>query len=367
MLVPISSCIDPFEPDVKGAPESLLVVSGFINSTGVSTIKLSRTQNLAQDNNPPSESGASVFIEEEAGARYALVEVVPGNYSSGNLMISASKRCRLYLKTKDSKVYASDYVAVRTTPAIDNVAWKADATGVRIFVNSHDANDQTHYYRWNYEETWQYTSAYNSSYKYDNGQIVERNEDIYHCWVTEKSTLIQLGNTTRLNQDVVADYPLTSLSPTSVKLRYKYSILVRQYAQTQEEYKYWENLKKNTESIGTIFDPLPSQLTGNVHNLGNSAEPVIGFVGAYSVSEKRIFIENSELPKTWRMSTGYESCLPLDTIKVSEVKNYFNTPNYLPVYPISNMMGQIIGYTGASTDCVDCRRRGTNVKPDFWR
>ncbi|MEJ7664694.1 MAG: DUF4249 family protein [Hymenobacter sp.] len=56
-------------------------------------------------------------------------------------------------------------------------------------------------------------------------------------------------------------------TPPSSKLYYLYSILVRQYALTPEEFAYWDKLRKNTENLGTLFDPLPSQLSGNVHRL----------------------------------------------------------------------------------------------------
>ena len=47
---------------------------------------------------------------------------------------------------------------------------------------------------------------------------------------------------------------------------------MKQRTQSKAEYDYLTLLKKNTEDIGSIFGPLPVQLTGNVHASGNADE-----------------------------------------------------------------------------------------------
>ena len=135
---------------------------------------------------------------------------------------------------------------------------------------------------------------------------------------------------------------------------------------------------KNTENIGSLFDPLPTQLTGNVHCVTDVSEAVIGYVGVRSETEKRIFVNDDELPNTWNpKSTGYEACSPLDTIKIDgiayktieDVVAYFSSGHSLPISPVSEPMGPptLLGYTYSSIECLDCRLRGTNIMPDFWK
>ncbi len=383
LLLLLSSCVDPFEPEVRDTPESFIVVDGFINSNGRTTIKLSRTINLTADTVPPVELNATVFIEDDAGTQYYLMqpnfltEQNAGTYTSDNLTLNPSKKYRLHFTTAAGKEYASDFITVKTTPPIDNITWNPGADGLQIYVSSHDATNSTQYYRWKYEETWEFTSAFQSPYEYSNKAIIQRQEDIYHCWKTESSSAIRISSTARLSQDVIADFPLVKIPANSVKLGRRYSILVKQYALTPEEYTYYELLRKNTENIGSLFDPLPTQLTGNVHCLTNVSEAVIGFVGARSVTEQRIFVSREELPKDWgRITTGYESCSPPDTVKIDfqlyknidDVIEYFSSGQSLPLNSVSSTNGipTLIGYTYSFPNCVDCRLRGTNVKPDFW-
>lgn len=383
LLAALSGCIEPYEPPVRDVPESFVVVDGFINSQGVSTIKLSRTINLSADTVPPAELGATVYIEAEDGIRYDLPQPNflttqnAGTYTSAYLTLDPQKKYRLHFTTAAGREYASDFVPVKTTPPIDNITWQPQEDGLQLYVNSHDASNNTQYYRWRYEETWEYNSAYLTSLEYRDGGIEFRNDNIYVCWNTVPSSTIKISSTTRLNQDVVADYPLVTVPRNSVKLGRRYSILVKQYALSQEEYVYYELLRKNTENIGTLFDPLPTQLTGNVRCVTDAAEPVIGFVGARSETEKRIFVDNEELPTDWyRYTTGYEDCPPLDSIMIDyqvyhtieQVESSFSSGIYLALYPIYLGMGmpKLVGYTAASVACVDCRLRGTNVRPDFW-
>ncbi|GGF05564.1 DUF4249 domain-containing protein [Hymenobacter cavernae] len=368
-------------PDAISSTKRYLVVDGFINSRGITTIKLSRTYDISSSTTSPVETLATVSIEEEGGQRYLLREgSTKGTYTSANLALNTIKNYRLLIRTTAGKEYASDYTPVKTTPPIDNVTWHPTDTGLGIYVNSHDDANATQYYKWEYEETWEIIPLLSPQLEYKNS-IIQEITTLFPkvCWSTAQSTDIKISSTTRLTRDVVSDYLLRSFSTTANQFRYKYSILAKQYALTPEEYNYWALLKKNTENIGTLFDPLPAQITGNVHPLNDEAELALGYVGVRSVEEKRIFISRSELPANWNVLTGYEVCVPPDTIYIDRPKpppppvadilrSAFGLgSSSWPLAPVYDGSNTLIGYTSATLDCVDCRRRGTAVRPSFWQ
>ncbi|HEX8330223.1 MAG TPA: DUF4249 domain-containing protein [Hymenobacter sp.] len=371
-------CTDPYLPDAISAPPNYLVVDGFLNSQGVTTIRLSRTYAIGAKTTPPAETKATVQIEEQAGGRFALREGAAGTYTSAPLVLNPARKYRLYLKTLAGKEYASDFVPVKTTPVIDNVRWRTTNAGLDILVNAHDDTNATQYYRWEYDETWEITPLYQPNIEYAGGRI----RDIVVpyptvCWGNARSTIIQIDKTTGLSRDVVTDFRVRQLATTSSLLNTRYSVLVQQHALTKEEFGYWELLRKNTESIGTLFDPQPVQLTGNVRCLNNESDLALGYVGAHSVTEKRLFIRRQELPSTWFVQTGYETCLPPDSVFIDRpsppppnpaviLQGAFSSGAYLPIEAILNKQASIIGYTAKSRDCIDCRTRGTAVKPSFW-
>ncbi len=69
----------------------------------------------------------------------------------------------------------------------------------------------------------------------------------------------------------------------------------------------FRKVQRNTEQLGSIFDALPSETGGNIHNTADPTEMVIGFIGTSTETEKRIFINRTQLPPTVVYS-GYETC-----------------------------------------------------------
>jgi hypothetical protein len=363
----LGSCVDKYTPEAITVPQNNLVVEGSINLAGVTTVRLTRTRGLTAGSVAPPEPNASLAILDEAGNRYALAEQAPGTYTSASLNLNPSHQYQLRLRTSAGRDYASDLVAALESPAIDDVAWTVAAGGIQIAASTHAAASATRYYRWSYQETWEFYSAYQSDYQYVGGKIVPRTENINHCWHLEDSHAIILSNNTALSQNVTSQLPLTLLPTNSGRLGNKYSINVQLHALTADESAYWEKLRKNTESLGTLFDPLPSQLSGNVHCLSDPSELVLGYVGAGSVAERRIFIARADLPRTISNSpfiSGYETCHP-DTVKVGDAAFYFGDNRLLPIYPANNSMPPT-AYSAGTPACVDCRLRGTNIKPSYW-
>jgi hypothetical protein len=361
LLLP--GCIDAYVPEVINSPTRFLVVEGFINSQGQTTIYLSRSVTIDSRQPAPKETGAAISIEGEDFSRYNLQEASAGTYTSAYLALNPAQKYRLILTTSQGKAYASDFMPVQLTPAIESVTYAPKPEGLEISVNTQDERNTTHYYRWEFEETWEIAPLLRPYLEYKRGRIqdIETPYPIL-CWRSAKSTDVNLAKTTNLVQDRVANHLIQSIPDTSEKLHRTYSILVKQYAQTKEEYSYWELLQKNTENLGSIFDPLPVQLTGNLHGITDEQEVVLGYIGIHSVAEKRIFITPSDIPRTWRTQSGYESCAIPDTVDFIDAWKIFGGPP-VSFVPVGNADG---GYTFTTPACVDCRLRGTNVKPDFW-
>ncbi|QKZ11566.1 DUF4249 domain-containing protein [Spirosoma sp. KUDC1026] len=358
LVLLVAGCVDPYRPPEITAPGSYLVVNGFFDSAPGSTtsIRLTRTQNLADSKAPTVETKAQVTIESMYHGNYPLQETRNGTYSLTGVTPLINETYRLRIKTAQGKEYVSEYVPVVTTPAIDSVNWFVENDGVQINVNTHDPRGNTRYYRWDYNETWEFTAAYQSSLELINNQLVGRTEDAYRCWTGDSSSTILLSTSARLSQDIISQRPLMFIPGQSIKLGIRYSMLVRQYGLTKEAYDYYEQLAKITQSVGSLFDPQPSQITGNIHSVSNSADLVLGFFRVGSVTSKRIFIQKAQLPP-WYPQTGNTLC-QTDTMTLDEIRQ--------------NQPGGVVGYFDqsqyltSSLYCVDCRLRGTNKRPAFW-
>lgn len=360
MILTEWQCKQTYNPPQIKSASGYLVVDGFMDAGGDSTvIRLSRTQNLSDSLYTfPPEKGALINIVGQNGEIYPLNELIDGKYFSAPLQLNQNEMYSLKILRSNGEEYQSDYVPVKLSPAIDSINWKRSVSGVTIYANAHDDTDKTTYYRWEYIETWEYQSIFDSGLEYVNGFFYERQpqEQIYHCWRTDSSTSVLIASTEKLTADVVYEFPLLLISDNSQQLNIGYSILVKQYAITSDAFAYWQAQKLNTEQLGSIFGAQPSQLKGNIHCITHPDEPVIGYLSASSVQQQRMFIDSSAL-QGWKY-TPPEGCA-LDTLK-----NIGDLFNHVPVTYTAGIPQQILYST---LFCADCRAQGgVNVKPSFW-
>jgi len=331
-----TSCVDPFKIPNLPFDAGLLVVDGFINSGAGSTttIKLSRSMALNDNGKVRSELKAKVMVEADDNSTYSLIDKGSGTYSS-TLNINPALKYRLRIKTSTGGEYLSDFVEVKHTPPIDSVTYQIDKSqhGLGIYVNTHDSEKVARNYHWEFIETWEYHADCN------NTRLAVQT---FKCWRSENSGKILFSSTARLEVDTINHFPLTFIDANSIKLGVTYSILVKQYAVTEDGLSYLQQLKKSTEPQGSIFDPQPGKVTGNFHCLSDVNEPVLGYLFVNNGVEKRIFIRT--LPNWFFKIPFFLAC--------SDPLN--------PGFPIA------CGNPPASA-CSDCRvGGGVIVRPDFW-
>jgi hypothetical protein len=363
----IGGCVEPYAPPASGNAPDYLVVDGFINQSGDSaSVRLSHTVALSSTDNPAPESGAAVWVEDDSGTTFPLLERSTGMYGAAALSLTTARTYRLHIRTSGGKEYFSRYVALTLSPPVDSMYWTAAGNGININIDTHDPTGKSRYYKWRFVETWEYNSSYYSAFMLENGTVVPRpaEQSINTCWRTESSTTILIGTSDRLSGDVIYRFPLQFIAKESIRISKKYSILVEQQVLSEEAYSYWLSLQKSTETLGSLFDPLPSQANGNIYCVDTPSETVIGYFGGGSVETKRIYILPSDIPKELRHYSP--AVCKIDTIGIEDIPT---TPS--PTLLLSTVLapnGAIIGYTTSSSTCVDCRvwGGGVTVRPDFW-
>ena len=370
-------CKEKYISPVISPASGYLVVEGIINSSaGETNITLTRTSSL-NSQTIIFESGAKVFVQGDDNSSVSLIENSTGHFTISNLNLNNNKKYRLSIITKDGKTYQSDFSSVKNNPPIDSISWKRDGRDVSLFVNTHDPNNNTKYYQWEYVETWEIHSIFLSSLKYKIGtnskgattySAVYNDSTTYGpdmtkylCWKTDPSTLILTGSTANLASDVI-NLPLLTIPADSWKLNILYSINTKQYSLSQGRYEFLQRMKKNTEGTGSVFDAQPSELNSNIHCINNPNEPVIGYIDVCPVQEKRIYINRKSLPD-WNYN---QFCSEVEIPNISDsiaIKALFLLPTYPKTDPVT---GRIISFFAAPPECVDCKLKGSSVKPSFW-
>jgi hypothetical protein len=374
-IIFITSCKKPYIPPVILAPDTYLVVEGLINSGGDSTIiKLSRTVPISNNSTDYPVLQALVTVESDQSTVYTLKEAGNGKYVSSALLIDKSRQYRLRIKTADNKEYLSDFVPVHTNPPIDSLGYKITNEGLLIYASTHDPTNNVQYYRWDYDEEWEFHAAQYSEYivktHISNGKMVsnfsdiklrDATNDVYYCFTGDVSSGIVLGTDVNLKQAIIYQSPIVTIPTTSEKIEMEYSILVRQYALTSKGFDFYARIKKDTEQLGSIFDGLPSEIPGNIHSTTNPSEPVIGFISANNVQSKRIFVHKTQLPATWLAQYPYNCNPPILTVGNAIGIFLLNIPHL-------NLLLDTAGKFYRNTyECADCTIRGSTAPPPYWK
>jgi hypothetical protein len=372
----LMSCVEPYDPPAVSKDVNILVVDGFVNTTdGSATVRLSHTNLISSDSTGAPESNATVVIEDEAGTTFTLTEKNPGQYSTEGIAIKTNLKYRLLIERSDDHRIASDFIELQTSPPIDSLTWGLEDNGLNILVNTH-GNSETGYYYWDYVETWEYNSALTSYYKLVDKVPTLRpsHEGIQKCWRTVSSSKIIVGSSSHLQENVIQGFPITFIPAGSSKISILYSIIVRQRSLSRQEYEFWKELEKTTESLGSLFDPMPYQVIGNLRSETDPDIEVLGVFSAGSIQEKRLFIHRTDLPS--RLTAAPAAFCPIDTVCI--YKNPAGDPRCKtgladlngeePLLDALYSGNTVWGYTRASPECSDCRLHGGTVtRPDFWQ
>ncbi len=366
-------CIEPFALEGVSSNPDLLVVDGFLNATeGKVTVRLTKALGVQSVGSYPVVTGADVKIISEDGTEIPLQwghftdppEYQALYYAEG-ISIDHAKKYKLRINI--GNIYESEFVEIQVAAPIQSIEYQAQDEYLRIYVNSAEFPGASKYYRWRYEETFEYNAPlFSSWYMDENREMIYRTPEewVYICYRQDPSYEILISSSTDLSSNVIRNREIKRVPRESIKLSRMYSLNVKQMGLTEEAYTYWLNLYKTTENTGGLFDPLPGQVYGNIKCISNPDLKAVGFFSGSTVEEKRFWLERTELPRGF--ATYRPAFCEQDTVFVPDLQFY--SPGSIFGTSIVDMFGNIVGYTTSSYSCLDCRfyLQGTTTKPEFW-
>jgi hypothetical protein len=376
LLVALLCCVDPYNIS-QVSYDASLVIDGYVTTDiKPQQVTISRAAHIGDQSFIP-EKGATVSIKTGKGEKYSLTEAAPGVYRSIAFAGIVGEKYTLSITTSDGKEYGSSEVELKDNPPISQVyaAYSKEFLNgdgaIEIYLDTEDPQKKTRYYRWDYKETFEIKNPFPSSFVWVGGNdVIFRDLPVDHCWGQDSSKNVTVKTTTGLDADKITKATIRIIPAFSSIMRIKYSILVKQYALSQEGYAYWKSLADVNQSQGSLYDHQPGNVQGNVSSLSNPDDIVLGYFDAGKVTEKREFFTPDNF-----VASGYEapkyltSCLFFMPVQVKQ----FDIGAYMKAnqdkVEISEASGTTPGviYTLFPKYCCDCTNLGTNIKPSFWK
>lgn len=364
-----TACEDYFLPELEDFDAVLIVDGAITDRSGPYSVKLSLSSGILASDQRAVE-GATVEILEESGAREMLAETEPGHYitAENGMQGQPGKRYKLIIQLPDGARYESDYQQMPASVAIDTVGAdleyqylsleEPEVPGYQFYVTTEEAENQENYLLWSLQATYQYQSDFTIDYLYS-GQGVQpyaNPAEFRTCWRTDPVNEVFTFNTAMLAQPVVERLPLHFIRADGREVSIRYSLRARQFTLTEEAYTFWNNLQRQIESQESLYNTQPFQIRGNVFNVADPDEAVLGFFMAAGMDEQRVFVD-----PPGELELAFSYCDP-------DYRSYgfigLIHPSNWPIYIYEDEAGQ---RAVANEACFDCRELGgTTARPAFW-
>ncbi|WP_420322720.1 DUF4249 domain-containing protein [Flagellimonas sp.] len=377
-------CIEPFETTFIDFESALVIEATITNEFKQQQIVLSRTYEFEADG-PTAESNANVSISDTSGNTFLFQDTGNGVYLSQQAFAAQQGVAyELSITTQNGRNYGSSSVPFSLGTNIGEVSAERitnddGVEGMAIRVDSFDPNDNSKNYRYEYEETykviapnWDPTMLIGDPAPDSGCNVIKVNNDLNEqtCFPTDFSNTIILTSTEDLAEDRVSNFLVRFIPRDNYIISHRYSILVRQFVQSNEAFTFFERLNELSSSESLFSQVQPGFLQGNVFSKDSEEERVLGFFDVSTVSEQRIFFNYDDFFPGEPLPPYVEPCNlnapPLASIGGCIVRPIIEIR--AGVYAGDND-DPLIGpgpYIILSRVCGDCSVLGPKEVPDFW-
>lgn len=317
-------CTEIYDPDISASDVTALVVEGLItNGKGPFHVKLSLAKPMPYNSENGSNfivRGAKLTIVDSKGGTYQLTEKIPGDYVLPDYFKSETGvSYQLQIATKDGKQYESTFQKLLPAQNYDSVSVRyamedfinnqnklkqVRGADLRVDLFQHIRPDESIIScRFKSNLALQYYYIYRD-------RDINGNEIMSYHWVVfgwEKFNLNAVENLTEkmtASDPAIKNHPIGFIPFDAISYGYVipppkliYFIRVSQYTLNNDAYKFYKSANEQLSTKGNLFDPITSQVYGNLKCVNDPEKIVLGLFEVSGVSEHAFLLENLNLNK----------------------------------------------------------------------
>ncbi|WP_293012410.1 DUF4249 domain-containing protein [Mongoliibacter sp.] len=311
LTVLFSTCIDPYEVNTQ-LEERALAVEGYITTVpGIQEIRLRRAEVFGPDfigiNKP--EGLAKVLVRDDLGRVISFEEQEERGlyFTEEDFAAEVGRSYNLEIITQNKKRYVSRPELVKPVPELDSVTYRAvrtpgsdrmnDEYGVQVLAHFQDPPEEDNFYFWRtLESTFVLVSEPEILTSGPAGmpQCPPCCESIcFHTDLPKPGNIVTVSDTdfNGLYQNRVIAY----VEDNGTRFKDTYRLELQHMSVTQETQRYLQLVDQQLRLTGSVFDPPPANIRGNIINLEDPEELVLGQFYAVDVVEVQLYIQRDKL------------------------------------------------------------------------
>jgi hypothetical protein len=295
-LVLTVSCVDRLDFVGETNAGQLIIYGVFTDVDERQVVNVSRTSlsGLAPEGVP----NARVTLVSQSGGRSPYFSLGNGEYELNGIRAIAGNSYALEVVV-DGKVYQSKFEKVPELAAEDVLSFAFEEEPFRteipenvfkVFSETTLPNTQDPIYlRWTIEETYLWPLAWLKGTGIPPPQPPP-------CFISDRIepnriNLFDGSGTSTRNSTVALGRRLVDNS-----FQYPFFVSVRQLSINREAYEYWEKIKIVVNNQGSLFDIPPAPVLGNIFNVEDREETVLGYFEVAKTKITRIYSTRSDVP-----------------------------------------------------------------------
>ena len=291
LLVGLSACLDEYAVPVSQQTEQLVVEALLTDEDVLASFRLSFTTQFGDASSYNPVRGAFVGVTDNLGkiTKFRSSSTLPGVYvcEDVNFRGQAGKIYTLTIRLTDGRIFESSPETMPAPVAISQLSARFESkfnAGYQITADLNDPKNVENYYRWT---AWGLSKRKTTGVPLNFSGIC-----CDECWVREDALGVNLFADAGVDGNPLRGRPVF-LSP----FYYfgNHYVEVRQYNTSRQAFQFWRRYQEQFQRTGTIFDPIPAPVVGNVANKANANELALGFFEVASVSTKRLIVPGDTL------------------------------------------------------------------------
>ncbi|WP_373496803.1 DUF4249 domain-containing protein [Aquiflexum sp.] len=300
------SCIDPYIFDAD-EPIRMLSVEGFITTgEGPHEIRLSRVARYGPSfigfNLP--ETRAAVLIKDDQGRVIELIESESGVYKlPGGFRGQIGNSYNLEIKLQNGKRYISRPEKLVSVPQVDSLSYRSVKTptsnrfreevGVQVTAYFQDPVEEENYYYWRPLESTFILVSEPDAEGTQGGTVASCCSRCFHKDVPKPANVITVGDSefNGTYQNRLIAYVVDN----GMRFKETYRLDILHLSLSQGAHMFLNLVNQQLSLTGSVFDPPPANIRGNMICLDDPDEQVLGYFFASDVQLLRVYIEQVNL------------------------------------------------------------------------
>jgi hypothetical protein len=300
------SCEELYTPNLDVVPGILVVESRLTNNQEKNFVKLSMTQDFYNTTETQEVTNAKVELIQVGGSTLNGIDGGAGYFTFTSSPVPGKE---YFLRiTNQEDVYQSDTVLMPPVPKIDSLytihnvekSYRTDAygspqlvetPGKKIYIDA-PITSSLEYYRFDWRAVlqWVYTPP---------APAIGPPPPQWFGWksIYDLGTFNIAGPKEFSSSDKVTKHTIAALAydpqvylDSITQVGSNWILILDEYGTTKSSYDFHEKLNKQLSADGSLFDPVLTQVYGNIQCTSDSKKTVLGFFELNSYRQYRYFL-----------------------------------------------------------------------------